>query len=99
MLELTSDNLSEVILENEKVFVMFGASWCGMCKITKPKVKRIANESEHTFVYVDAEKFVNSRNLVGGVSNLPAFAGIVNGEVVSKDVGPKSVDVVLNSLG
>ena len=99
MLELEKDNLSEIVSENSKVLVMFGASWCGMCKMTKPKVKRKAGESEHTFVYVDAEHMVESRNFVGAVSNLPSFAAIVDGEVVFCQEGPKSFDTALNHLG
>lgn len=98
MLELENDNLSEIVSQNEKVLVMFGAGWCGMCKITKPKVKRAAAESTHTFVYVDAEKMVNSRNFVGGVTNLPSFVSISNGEVLSNEAGPKSFEKVLNTL-
>jgi thioredoxin 1 len=85
MLELQEDNLSQIVSDNDKVFAMFGASWCGMCKMTKPKVKRLSNENEGIqFVYVDAENFVESRDLGGKLSNLPSFAAYVNGEVVFK---------------
>ena len=99
MLELENDNLSEIVSQNPKVLVMFGASWCGMCKMTKPKVKRMGEASEHTFVYVDAENMVDSRNFVGGVTNLPSFAAFVNGDIVFNEPGPKSFEKALNHLG
>ena len=99
MLELQEDNLSQIISENDKVFAMFGASWCGMCKMTKPKVKRLSNENEGiTFVYVDAERLVESREVGGKLSNLPTFGAYVNGEVVFKEEGNKSVDVAMSHL-
>ena len=38
-LELTEDKLQEIINSNAKVMVQYGASWCGNCRIMKPKFK------------------------------------------------------------
>jgi len=74
MIELSQDNLSEVVTEIETVFVQYSAGWCGNCRIMKPKFKREASEHQNaTFVIVDAEKFPNSRALAN-VDNLPTFA-------------------------
>ena len=74
LLELDQDNLQEIISKNPKVAVQFSASWCGNCRIMKPKFKKMATEKEDiTFVIVDAEKFPESRKLAN-VSNLPTFA-------------------------
>jgi thiol-disulfide isomerase/thioredoxin len=79
MIELTEDNLQEVILENQRVIVQFSASWCGNCRLIKPKFKRMSDENQDTaFVYVDAEKFPESRKLAS-VNNLPTFALYQNG--------------------
>lgn len=81
MKELEQDNLQEVISSNPSVIVQYGAGWCGNCKIMKPKFKKFARETEGTaFVYVDAEKFPESRKLAK-VDNLPTFAYFKNGEV------------------
>ncbi|VTQ08470.1 protein disulfide isomerase [Sphingobacterium daejeonense] len=37
--ELSSDNLQEVINSNDTVMVQYAASWCGNCRIMKPKFK------------------------------------------------------------
>ncbi len=87
--EITEDNLEQLLASNKKVMVQYGATWCGNCKITKPKFKRMAEENEGIeFYYVDAEKFPNSRKFAN-VSNLPTFAGFVNGALVKEAQGNK----------
>ena len=87
--EITEDNLDQLLASSPKVMVQYGAGWCGNCKITKPKFKRMAEENEGIeFYYVDAEKFPNSRQFAN-VSNLPTFAGFVNGALVKEAQGNK----------
>lgn len=89
LVELTEDNLNELIANEERVVIQYGASWCGACKLTKPKLKRIATENTDVkFFYADAEKFPNSRSLTS-IQNLPTFVGVVNGEVIAKETGSK----------
>jgi thioredoxin 1 len=72
--ELSQDNLAELVSDNKTVIVQYTATWCGNCRIMKPKFKKLASENENvTFVIVDAEKFPESRKLAD-VSNLPTFA-------------------------
>jgi thioredoxin 1 len=82
--EIQEDNLSEIVANNELVFVQYSAGWCGNCRIMKPKFKKHASENENvTFVIVDAEKFPESRKLAD-VSNLPTFAAFRNGKLVNQ---------------
>ena len=82
--ELSQDNLSEIVSENKTVVVQYSATWCGNCRIMKPKVKKLASENENiTFVIADAEKFPESRKLAD-VSNLPTFATFVDGKFVNQ---------------
>ena len=61
MTELTEDNLQEIISTNEKVIVQFGATWCGACRVMKPRVKKLAESTDDViFIYADAEKFTES---------------------------------------
>ena len=81
LLELEKDNLAEIIAENPNVVVQYSATWCGNCRIMKPKFKKEATLNESvTFVLADAEKFPESRKLAN-VDNLPTFAAFVNGEI------------------
>ena len=78
--ELDQDNLQNIVSENDTVIVQYSATWCGNCRIMKPKFKKLATENETiTFVMADAEKFPESRKLAT-VDNLPTFATFKNGE-------------------
>ncbi|GAA3787744.1 thioredoxin family protein [Corallibacter vietnamensis] len=82
--ELDQDNLSNIVANNEIVIVQYSATWCGNCRIMKPKFKKLATENENdTYVIVDAEKFPESRQLAD-VSNLPTFAAFKNGKIVNQ---------------
>lgn len=87
--EISEDNLQEILNQNEKVLVQFGAAWCGNCRLLKPKVKRLAEADENVqFVYVDAEKFPESRKLAD-VTNLPTFAIYKEGSKQNQVVSSK----------
>ena len=77
--------------------VQYGAGWCGNCRLTKPKFKRMSLENQDiTFVYVDAEKLPGSRQFAD-VSNLPTFAGFVDGKLVKQSQGNK-IEVIQDVL-
>ena len=82
--ELDQDNLQQFVSDNDTVIVQYSASWCGNCRIMKPKFKKLATEHENvTFVIADAEKFPESRKLAT-VDNLPTFAIFKNGEFIEQ---------------
>lgn len=84
MIELSEDNLQNIIQEKELVVVQYSAGWCGNCRLMKPKFKRFATENEGlTFIIVDAEKFPSSRKLAN-VTNLPTFATFKNGVLINQ---------------
>ena len=84
LIELTEDTLQDLITKEEKVVVQFSASWCGNCRIMKPKFKKLATENDEIpFLYVDAEKLPESRKLAK-VDNLPTFAIFSKGELVNQ---------------
>ena len=84
MTELKNDSLTEVVANNQKVVVQYMATWCGNCRIMKPKFRKLAGENENMeFVLVDAEKFPESRKLAL-VDNLPTFATFVDGKKVNQ---------------
>ena len=84
MTELNSDSLAEAIGNNQNVVVQYMATWCGNCRIMKPKFRKLAGENQDMeFVLVDAEKFPESRKLAL-VDNLPTFATFVNGKKINQ---------------
>ncbi len=94
--ELEQDNLSDIVSQNNNVVVQYSATWCGNCRIMKPKFKKLASENENAyFVLADAEKFPESRKLAK-VDNLPTFAVFKDGKLANQ-VQTNKADV-LNSL-
>ncbi len=82
--ELEQDNLQEIVDNNGKVAVQYAATWCGNCKIMKPKFKKLSTEKEDiTFVIADAEQFPESRKLAS-VTNLPTFAIFKDGKLINQ---------------
>jgi thiol-disulfide isomerase/thioredoxin len=93
--ELAADNLSQFIKNNDTVIVQYSATWCGNCRIMKPKFKKLASEnSDITFVIVDAEKYPESRKLAT-VDNLPTFAIFQSGVFVNQ-VQTNKFDILKN---
>jgi thiol-disulfide isomerase/thioredoxin len=96
LIELNEDTLQNIVNTNEKVVVQYSASWCGNCRIMKPKFKKLAAENDNiTFVLMDAENAPESRKLAN-VSNLPTFATFVNGKLTNETQTNKAE--VLNDL-
>ncbi|MCF8322108.1 MAG: thioredoxin family protein [Flavobacterium sp.] len=88
--EIQEDNLAEIVAANEIVIVQYAASWCGNCRIMKPKFKILASQNETIlFLIVDAEKFPESRKLAK-VDNLPTFATFKNGVLVNQSQTTKT---------
>ena len=93
MIELTEDTLQDLVQENSRVVVQYGATWCGNCRIVKPKFRKLSEAHEDvTFVYVDAEKLPGSRKLAE-IKNLPTFAAFKDGALVNQAAGNK-IDIV-----
>lgn len=100
MKELTQDNLQEVLSSNSKVIVQYGATWCGACRVTKPKFSALNDEYQDVeFYYVDAEKYPNSRSHAE-VNNLPTFAGFKDGQLVGQSMGTNidKIKGILNEI-
>ena len=98
--ELSEDNLQQLVADHEKVMVQYGAGWCGNCRIMKPKFKKLAGENENVaFIYVDAEKLPESRKLAK-VDNLPTFAAFKNGALLNQvqTNQPASLNELFNEI-
>lgn len=93
--ELNEDQLQTIVNENETVVVQYGATWCGNCRIMKPKFKKLASENQEIpFLYIDAEKLPESRKLAK-VDNLPTFAVFKNGQL-AEQVQTNQADSLIN---
>lgn len=89
-LELTNNNVKEVLASDKLVVLDFWAGWCGPCKMIAPIIDELATEYEGKAVIakVDTENEDND-DIVSdyGIRNLPTILFIKNGEVVDRMVG------------
>ncbi|RZL50925.1 MAG: thioredoxin [Pedobacter sp.] len=95
-LELTEDSLSQYLSSNKKVMVQYAASWCGNCRIMKPKFKKLAAENEDVaFLIVDAEKFPESRQFVQNTTpeQLEATLEVLEAFCEFRGVSESEIDV------
>ena len=88
ILEVTSANFEEEVLNSEKTVVIdFYADWCGPCKVYSPIVESIAAENEDIkVVKVDidvAEDIAWKYQVV----SIPTTVVIKNGQEVNRAVG------------
>ncbi len=91
VIKATDSDFTELITNNNSVVVKFYAGWCGACRLFAPKFTKISNKPEHEgilFLDVNAEENPEARKFAG-VSNLPFFAVIKNGQIIASDTTAK----------
>ena len=82
--ELKNDSLYQDVKSSALTIVQYSATWCGNCRIIKPKFKKLSEEfNQYNFVVVDAEKFPTSRHMAK-VQSLPHFAVFKDGNLLSQ---------------
>ena len=68
---LTSDDFNAFLSKNKKCLVMFGASWCGPCKVLKPKLQALGKPN---VAYMDVTSNPHAQELqILAVPTLVAF--------------------------
>lgn len=93
MITKTDDDIGELLDENTRVIIMFGATWCGPCKTFKPKYQTISLEnSDIVFAYCDIEE-TNALATELEIQSVPTVVGFFDGIEEASVVGP-SVDRV-----
>lgn len=79
--ELTSSDFDYLTLNAEKSVVIFTASWCGPCKMIKPRIPELAREFNVMPFWVDIEKNTDLAKQFN-VQAVPFIATMKSGIVV-----------------
>ena len=87
VMEITSQNFNQEIINNNLVLVDFWAEWCGPCKSMHPIFTRMAKKYKQIrFARVNVDD-VQDIAMKYGVQSIPTFIMFKNGEIVDKMVG------------
>lgn len=98
--ELTDANFEETVMNSDKpALVDFWATWCGPCRMVGPLVEEIAYEFEGKAVVgkVDVDNNPETAQKFG-IRNIPTILFMKGGEIVDKQVGAVSKDVLAEKL-
>lgn len=91
----TDANFSDVVAEGLPVVLDFSAAWCGPCQKVGPIIDELATQFEGQVNIgkcdVDENDELPSQY---GVRNIPTILFIKNGEVVDKQIGAATKDVL-----
>ena len=109
MTQVITENIDDVLKENEVTLLQFSADWCGPCRMLTPIIEGLSKEYEESGTKVTLGKVnVDLSPELGqkyGVRNIPTVLLLKNGVVVdggrmvgaqSKDVYKTKIDALLN---
>lgn len=97
--KITSDNLQALIATGKPVVLDFWATWCGPCRMVAPVIEALATEYDGRAIVgkCDIEEDENLPTQYG-VRNIPTILFIKDGQVVDKQVGAASRQILEEKL-
>ncbi len=98
--ELTDSNFKEKVLDTEGIAVVdFWAEWCGPCRMIGPLIEEMAKEYDGKALIAKVDVDSNPEiSFKYGVRSIPTVLYLKNGEVVDKQVGATSKQVLSSKL-
>ena len=109
MTQVITENIEDVLKENEVTLLQFSADWCGPCRMLTPIIEGLSQEYEENGTKVTLGKVnVDLSPELGqkyGIRNIPTVLILKNGVVVdegrmvgaqTKDAYKTKIDALLN---
>lgn len=93
---ITDKELQDELRDNSRIAIKFYADWCGSCRLIAPKFKKLSEDDRFLdikFVEINAEQNPEARKWAG-VTNLPFFAVVKDGQLVAADCVAKEDKVI-----
>jgi len=95
---MTTEELNDLYLENDKILIKFGASWCGPCKAMEPILEEIKKERPDVKVLeLDVDSESELVNLFK-IRSVPTLFWIKEGVTVNKIVGGVNKETILSLM-
>lgn len=95
---MTTEELTKLYQENNKILLKFGAAWCGPCKAMEPVLNEIAEERpDIKVIQLDVDENEELVQLFK-IRNVPVLFLIKEGVTVNKYVGGASKAQILNFI-
>jgi len=92
MLELNDDTF-ESETKNDLVIVEFTASWCPPCKVQKPILEKLEEETKLKVCFIDYDKNKSTASNFN-IKSLPTLLFFKDGLLVETKVGLTKVDTI-----
>lgn len=98
-LAINKENFQEVVASAQPVVIDFWAEWCGPCRMMSPIVDELSTEYEGKAIIGKCDVEENDEiTMKYGVRNIPTIIFLKGGELVDKQVGACSKDVLKAKL-
>ena len=99
MKTISNKSVLENIISNGNVCLKFSAEWCGPCRVMGDNIESIENEyPEINFIEVDVDDADEDILADYKVRNIPLIIFMKDGEILSKEVGVMSVEVLKEKI-
>lgn len=94
---MNTEMIKNLIDNNERLIVKFGASWCGPCKMMEPVLKVVSEETGAFIFNIDIDQYPELANEYN-IMSVPTMLIYKDKELVGTLTGARPKDAVISLL-